>query len=201
MLPPSGISSVLMFLTDSMNQFLDRVLRWLRWHKVLPHIEDGAKVCDIGCGPHVQFLREISGRIRRGVGLDKRVENYTEGNIEVKQVYIEDKLPLAFQSVDTVTMLAMLEHLENHIQILEECHRILTPGGKILITVPTVWNKPIGEFLAYQLHVIEEEQYRDHKRYYRKETLKMDLEEAGFVVHTLSYWELGMNLFAYATKP
>lgn len=184
-----------------MNQFLDKILRWLRWHKVLPHIKDGDTVCDIGCGPHAEFLKNISSKMEKGIGLDKRVEEKKEENIETKKILLENELPLADNSVDRVAMLAVLEHLDNHLELLKESKRILKPGGEILVTVPTHFNKPLGEFLAFKLKIIEAEQYLDHKRYYNKKELRRDLEKTGFEIIHLDYWEFGMNLFAKAKKP
>lgn len=184
-----------------MNSLVDRLLRWLRLHKVIPHVPKGVVVCDIGCGPHYAFLKSVAGTIGKGIGLDKRVVPTDEENIEIRKVLLDDMLPLEDASVDVVSMLAMLEHIDEDHAILRECLRILKPGGYILITVPTYWNKPVGEFLAYRLKVIEAEQYRDHKRYYNKEELKDDLEETGFTDIELAYWEFGMNLFAKAYKP
>jgi len=183
------------------NQVLEKILRWLRFHKAVQHIQEGSVLCDIGCGHHCTFLNSVRDRIKMGVGLDQDVLQWKEGNIELKSANLEKPLPLSDGLADIVSMLAVLEHIEEDRAMLKECFRIIKPGGHILITVPTHTNRPIGEFLAYKLKLLEEAGYRDHKRYYNKEELRRDLEEAGFVEPHLEYWELGMNLFAKAVKP
>lgn len=184
-----------------MNSPIDNVLRWLRLHKVVAHVPNDSTICDIGCGPHNAFLNSVSHKIKYGIGLDKCAIPIEEGNMEIRRVHFNKKLPIESSSVGVVSMLAVLEHVERDHAILQGCFRILKPGGILLITVPTYANKPVGEFLAYRLKVIDAEQYRDHKRYYNKREIREDIERAGFVGLELTYWELGMNLFAKAWKP
>ncbi|MBP6256774.1 hypothetical protein KA405_03490 [Patescibacteria group bacterium] len=39
------------------------------------------------------------------------------------------------------------------------------------MTTPSVWSQPVLELLAYRLHVISEEEIRDHKEYFDKQKL------------------------------
>jgi ubiquinone/menaquinone biosynthesis C-methylase UbiE len=155
-------------------------------------------VCDIGSGEDAHFLHSISEKIEKGIGIDRDGEEKKHGNIEIKRMELGQMLPIPDVSVDTVTMLAVLEHVQHHIEILKECRRILKPGGDILITVPTYVGKPLIEFLAYKLGLLDVKHIKDHKRYYNKKELMSDLEKAGFNVSDMKYWELGMNLFARA---
>ena len=157
-------------------------------------------MCDIGCGKNASLIRGLTDTIERGVGLDSRTKSEIIGNIETIPSNLENTLPLPSETFDLVTVLAVLEHIENDSRLLAECHRILKKGGRILITVPTKANKPVGEFISYKLKLINPHHYRDHKRYYDKRKLGSDLERAGFKERRLQYWEFGMNLFAEAYK-
>ena len=44
------------------------------------------------------------------------------------------RLPFPDDSFDTVTMLATLNHIPNRVEVLRECHRVLLPKGRVLIT-------------------------------------------------------------------
>lgn len=46
------------------------------------------------------------------------------------------ELPLPDASVDTVVNFQVIEHLWDQAQFLRECHRVLTPGGELLISTP-----------------------------------------------------------------
>jgi len=181
-----------------MNSFLDTTLRFLRIRKIKPYVPEGAVLCDIGCGPHAQLLLDLSGRIKKGIGIDKKVKEMEIGNISIKNLLLNDRLPIEDKSVDVVTLLAVLEHLERPVDILREVRRILSTEGSLILTVPTIPNQYVGEFLAYRLKVIDAAEYRDHKRYYSKRLLSEHLSEAGFDLAKakMKYFELGMNLFA-----
>lgn len=163
-------------------------------------IKKGAVMCDIGCGKNASLVTGLAEDLKKGVGLDARTENETRGNIETMSADLENKLPLPSETFDLVTVLAVLEHIENDSKLLGECHRILKKDGKILITVPTKANRPVGEFISYKLKLINPDHYHDHKRYYDKKRLRGDLDRAGFKNSRLEYWEFGMNLFAEAYK-
>lgn len=78
-------------------------------------------------------------------------------------------------------MLAVLEHIEYEESILQEIYRILKPSGKLVLTVPSIWAKPVLEFLAYRLKIVDEHEIRDHKRYYSRKSLRSILvEKSGF---------------------
>jgi ubiquinone/menaquinone biosynthesis C-methylase UbiE len=98
-------------------------------------------------------------------------------------------------------MLAVLEHIENEQQILKEIYRVLVPGGKLIITVPSVWSQPILEFLAYKLRIVSEAEIRDHKRYYNREKLKKVLmDDNRFQEFNHQYFQVWMNNFCTVVK-
>ena len=102
-------------------------------------------------------------------------------------------------SFDVVTMLAVLEHLEQPTAILHEIRRVLTPCGKLVLTVPSKTAKPILEFLAFRIGIINRAEIADHKKYYDRRSLTRLLDETGFAVCEHRYFQLGMNNFCVAT--
>ncbi|MEO1427514.1 MAG: class I SAM-dependent methyltransferase [Cyanobacteria bacterium J06633_8] len=181
--------------------FLEPILRQLRLRRVINHIPKKAVLLDVGCGTKAAFLKAISPHISEGFGVDFKTENFQFGNVQTIQVMLEHKLPFADETFDTVTMLAVLEHIEHEEEILKEIHRVLVPGGKLIITVPSVWSKPILEFLAYKIRIISEAEIRDHKRYYHRKKLKRVLVDiANFQSFQHQYFQLGMNNFCTVEK-
>lgn len=107
------------------------------------------------------------------------------------------KLPFEDGSFELVTMLAVLEHLVYPVDCLREIARVLVPGGVLLLTVPSHAAKPVLEFLAYRLHIIDAAEIFDHKRYYNKADIQREVSEAGGLkMLSHSYFQLGMNNFA-----
>src|SRR3989344_7875763 len=151
-------------------------LAYLRSRFIKNKIPRGTVICDLGCGYDASVLKSLSSNISRGVGVDFDVaENTERRNIELVKADLNKALPLPSDNFDVVMLLATLEHIQHDHFLLGECFRILKPGGKVLVTVPTYANKPILEFLAFKLKLIDPEHVRDHKRYYDKRTLEDDL--------------------------
>lgn len=163
-----------------MDSFLDKFLRWLRFRKVTKHIPKDSIVCDIGCGNDAYFLKNISNLIKHGVGLDKDIKNYKNPKLEFKRIKILKEIPLEKGSCDVVTMIAVLEHLLYPQEILNECFRILKKGGKLILTTDTPLAKPILEFLAFKLKLIDEDEIQDHKNYFWLADIKKMLLKTGF---------------------
>ncbi len=180
---------------------LEPFLRWLRLRKVLPHIPVGCQLLDVGCGHAASFLKAIAPRVDRAVGVDFKVKEMQFENIQTVQQRLADQLPFEDASFDVVTMLAVLEHIEQEKQILQEIHRVLKPNGKLVLTVPSVWAQPVLEFLSYRLKIVDEREIRDHKRYYDRSRLKRVLVgETQFCNFNHRYFQLWMNNFCTVTK-
>ncbi|WP_220271929.1 class I SAM-dependent methyltransferase [Helicobacter sp. MIT 99-10781] len=110
-------------------------------------------------------------------------------------------LPFEDASFEIVTMLAVLEHITHHIEMLSEIARVLTPGGIAILTMPSHLAKPVLEFLAYKLHVIDEAEIRDHKRYYDKADMREFVAQVPNLKITChKYFQFGMNNFIKLTK-
>lgn len=181
--------------------FLEPLLRQWRLQRVINEIPPRSRVLDIGCGRSAAFLNSISSQIEYGVGVDFKVKASSTKNIQIIQQRLDQKLPFENDSFDVVTMLAVLEHIEYEKQILGEIHRVLRMGGKLILTVPSEWAKPVLEFLAYDLKVVDELEIRDHKRYYTRKKLKLVLEqESHFRNFHHKYFQFWMNNFCTVAK-
>jgi len=180
--------------------FLEPILRFLRIRRILRRIPPGSAVCDIGCGMQGSFLRSISSHIASGVGLDKKVSPYQDGKITLRRSHLGDRLDLPSQTFDCVTLLAVLEHLAQPEEILEEAYRILKPGGVLLLTTPTPLSQPLLEFLAFKLRLISQEEISDHKRYFSGKEIQSILHGIGYQAVELSTFQFKLNNFAAARK-
>lgn len=181
--------------------FLEPFLRYLRFKKVIFHIPKFSTVLDIGCGVNASFLKLISSDIKEGYGIDFKVKsNINIANIKTSKMTLDDSLPFADNSFEVVTMLAVLEHIEKEQEILGEIYRVLKPNGKLVITVPSIWAKPVLEFLAFKINIVSQAEIKDHKRYYTRKTLQQVLNTVGFKEFQHHYFQLGMNNFSTVTK-
>lgn len=184
--------------------FLEPFLRRRRIERVLPFLKKmpECRLLDIGCGWEARFLREVAPHIAQGVGIDPKAPPLDgENGLTTLRNRLEGELPFESASFDVVTMLAVLEHLSHARAIVGEVWRVLRPGGWFVGTVPSPLAKPVLEFLAYRLNIVNPEEIRDHKTYYSRASLHSLFVESGFPEPGHKYFQLGMNNFFYAQKP
>lgn len=126
------------------------------------------RLLDLGCGM-VPLLLVYEPLVSENICIDW-------GNTPHKNQYLDfecdlaQRLPLDDGSVDTVILSDVLEHLPEPERLWGELHRVLTPGGKVLLSVP----------FFYWLH----EQPHDYYRY-TEFALRRFAEGSGFRVEVL----------------
>ena len=105
---------------------LDLVRRWLNG------LPASTRVLDAGCGEGV-LVDEFASRLRIE-GLDA---NYSSDRVRSGSI---TELPYADNSFDRAICLDVLEHLtfEDQPRALRELHRVLRPGGELLVSVPNL---------------------------------------------------------------
>jgi predicted SAM-dependent methyltransferase len=96
-------------------------------------------------------------------------------------------------------MLAVLEHLDHPQAIINECYRILKPGGILLITVPSPLNKYPLEMLS-KIGIVQQKMIDQHKNYFTHQGLQDLFDKAGFSSVSVEAFQLGLNTFARAIK-
>ncbi|HEX5541938.1 MAG TPA: methyltransferase domain-containing protein [Micromonospora sp.] len=80
-------------------------------------------VLDLGCGGTKQYADNI--------GLDLRVAPGVDAQADLSR-----GLPVADNSVDAVFTVHILEHLIDFLPLVDECHRVLRPGGILHVLSP-----------------------------------------------------------------
>lgn len=178
---------------------VDKILAAFRFSKVYKALKNlktqpsNTKVIDMGSGKGL-LINQLRKKKYDAWGID------LTPNEHVIAADLNKILPIENNSIDVVTSLANIEHLENPQINLSEIYRIMKSGGKLILTTPSLKAKPILEFIAYKLKIIDEAEIRDHKFYYTKHTLSQDLIKAGFKNFKLSTFQLGLNLCVIAQK-
>lgn len=88
-----------------------------------------------------------------------------------------ERLPFGNKTVDVITCLDLLEHVENPNEVLREFERVLKDDGRIIIMVP-----------AFQILWSQHDEALCHLRRYERESLTVDLDEAGLRPEKMSYF-------------
>ena len=181
---------------------LDDLIRGWRFALVTGLVKEGAVIADIGCGEGSWLIKKILPRIRYAYGLDLRVAPVAGLNYKIFSVNFDqaESWPITPDSIDQVFMLAVLEHLNEPQRVVNLIYRSLKNGGQLILTTPTVASKPVLEFLAFKLGVIDVHEIKDHKHYFTKQELFKLLGAAGFKEVKHKYFELVMNQLVIAPK-
>jgi SAM-dependent methyltransferase len=97
----------------------------------------------IGNGELESFLLEQGFTDITGVDLDDFRHPELKDRFPFKPCNLSfDSLPLDDESVDLITSIQVLEHLENPWNYISECRRVLKKGGTLLLSHPTSWDLP-----------------------------------------------------------
>ena len=184
---------------------LESLLRKLRIKQVLPYVSKykNANMLDIGCGWEAKLLKNLEPYILKGTGIDFKTAAINSKKIKTITSVIGKKLPFKNNTFDFITLLAVLEHLDYPTEILNECARVLRPGGSILITVPSWYAKPVLEFLAYKLKIVSADEIIDHKRYYNRDdlfNLFKKIKDLKIEEHKYFQWKFNNKLYVISTK-
>lgn len=181
---------------------LDQYIRNLRVKEVVHEIKKDAVVLDVGCGKECYLLRTIKDNVAHCYGIDKKIKSWKAQKLAITEFDFDAFVPFPFEDnfFDQVTSSAVLEHVYHPEFMLEQIYRCLKKDGQILLTTPSTAAKPVLEFLAFRLRLIDEEEIRDHKHYFSKRELLNLFKKIGFKDVKHSYFELGFNHFMIARK-
>jgi len=141
------------------------------------------RLIDIGCGekPYASLMRPY---VDEHIGVDHVDTLHDISNVDLFGTAYE--IPSPDAAFDTALCTAVLEHLEEPRAALEECYRVLVPGGVAIYSVPFIW------------HIHEEP--RDFYRY-TEYGLRYLFEKAGFEILQVSalsgFWVTGGQMLAY----
>jgi SAM-dependent methyltransferase len=116
---------------------LDRYLRNVRIAKARRFVNEHDVVVDVGCADGAMFER-WGDTIEYGYGVDPTLDEKQETAVYVLYPGVfPDALPEV--RCDLITMLAVLEHIpeDRQAEVANACHRMLNPGGRVVITVPS----------------------------------------------------------------
>lgn len=141
------------------------------------------RLIDIGCGtkPYSELLHPY---VDEHIGVDHVETAHDKSQVDLWGSAYE--IPAENETFDSALCTAVLEHLEEPEKALQECLRVLKPGGYAIYSVPFIWH----------LH----EEPRDFYRFSRY-GLKYLFEKTGFEVVAIQalsgFWVTFGQLLVY----
>ena len=139
-----------------------------------------ARILEIGCsgGPLLQQLREAGYVNLTGIDISSEAialcRQRKLGDVAVMDAQQPDLPPASF---DVITASDVLEHLADAPRALAAWHRLLRPGGTVIIFVP-----------AFQFLWSGHDEVNQHFRRYRTDELASLARTAGFEIQRQGYW-------------
>jgi len=135
------------------------------------------RILDVGCGTGANLLMLSQFGDAEGVDVSEDALAFCrERGLENVKLGAAEELPYDDGTFDLVTALDVVEHLDDDLAGLREMRRVLRPGGRVLLFVPTfmfLWGL--------------QDDVSNHRRRYRMPELQRVLEQAGFEVERTTY--------------
>lgn len=133
-------------------------------------------VLDIGAGAG-SFLDSLLGIASRTIAVEPNgiFSNYMSER-HITYPYSHVALENEKEKVDIVTSFAVIEHLDDPLSVLKDANKLLTPGGKIILSTPNhddLLLELLPEYRSFFYRIV-------HKWYFNRKSLKNILEKSGF---------------------
>ena len=150
------------------------------------------RILDIGCGTGGMIpLLSAYGRVT-GIDPAEAAIHYSRqhhnGEAELIQMDFPREVPAA-GGFDLITLFDVLEHLDDDAQALARASGLLRRGGTLVVTVP-----------AHRYLWSPHDEINLHRRRYERPELRARLEEAGFRIQRLTYYNTLLFPFIYAAR-
>ena len=135
------------------------------------------RILDVGCGTGANLIMLSKHGDAEGVDISEDALAFCrERGLDKVKLGAGEKLPYEDATFDLVTALDVVEHMDDDLAGLSEMRRVLRPGGRVLLFVPTfmfLWGL--------------QDDVSNHRRRYRLPQLRRVLEQAGFEVERTTY--------------
>lgn len=143
------------------------------------HLPAQARILDAGCGtggnlPMLAGFGELTGA---EFAAEAAALARARGVCEVVRAGLPNEMPFTAMQFQLVTLLDVLEHIDDDRASLQTLANLLTSGGHLLITVP-----------AFPFLWGSHDESHHHKRRYRAAGLRARIAESGLDVQWLSYY-------------
>ncbi len=182
---------------------VDRLLQNWRIRKATPFIRSGDRVLDLGSADGVLFDRlGICGPGSMGIDPTLPADVRTRQGFLLVRGYFPQDLPPGSGPFDAIVMLAVLEHFpeSGYAALAAGCSRLLKPGGRLVISVPSPAVDAILDVLI-KVRLVHGMSFEEHHGYDINRTPEI-FPEPDFALLARETFQLGLNnLFVFERRP
>jgi len=179
---------------------LDRIIAYLRHYELFKNQSViGKKIIDFGCGSNFKDIFNKYQKASKVVLIDIYGKNFSKGNtiyINYNNNFDNIYKNLKNEKFDVIFLVAVIEHMDRPDLVIKNLRRYLGKDGKFVITAPSIYSKPVLEFLAFKLGLINRVLVEEHKRYYNKNEYVKLAEMTECNLLKFKFFMLGMNTLA-----
>lgn len=175
-------------------------------NRLIPSEMRKGRILDIGCGTYPYFLAHIE--FEKKIAIDQLPvpqDVAQQLNIESYSLNLNEEPVLPFENdyLDIVTLLAVVEHLnpDSMAMLFREVHRVLRPGGMVIMTTPAAWSDGLLHWMA-RVRLVSAEEIDEHAYAYTLPLIGWYFGQAGFSMQRVQfgYFEFMLNMWATAKK-
>jgi len=194
-------------------------LRFPGYIRIMELIPENSKILDIGMGyGHVELALNKFGCKSTGINISDDfidTEMLKKNNIDLEILDVEQhNFPMKDNTFDTVIFTEVMEHfLFSPIPCLQEIHRVLKPGGKLILTVPSAITLPkriypwfgfqtrssVKKFYTVKRNVFGRPYFDRHNRLFTKDEAVELVKEGGFTDFNARYMHMDEKVYQYDT--
>ena len=142
------------------------------------------RILDVGCGTGANLIMLSKYGDAEGVDVSEDALAFCrERGLDKVKLGAGEALPYEKGTFDLVTAFDVVEHMDDDLAGLSEMQRVLRPGGRVLLFVPTfmfLWGL--------------QDDVSHHRRRYRLSQLRGVLEKAGFEIERTTYANITLFL-------
>lgn len=173
---------------------------FIRNLKTIEKYKQSGMLLDVGCG-HGHFLGMADAnrwhRIGVEPGSDAAETARSLYNLEVYNTTIGDA-PIPPASIDAISMLHVIEHVFDPLELVKQASSFLKPGGIVYIETPDI-GSTFARIMGRRWWYI----MRFHSHYFSKHSLRFVCQKAGLevleVMHPVKTWSIGYLIWRLDT--
>ena len=183
----------------------DLLFRWIDLRKLhvirraFASLATGASLIDVGCGSGVILARiarpgdlAVAGDIDLGLLAGAKARGASPLRLD-----FDSPLPVVSNSIDGALIIDALEHTERPREILAELHRVLRPGGTLVVFTPPY--DSLTWVVAEKVHNFVTGRSSDHISPFTRESLAWAMGRR-FADFRIGRVNAGLSMYAVATK-